>query len=117
MAVSPSFRTFALEQLGRVAKVSAKSMFGGVGVYCGGLFFALMDDDTLYFKVDDGNRGDFERRGMKPFMPFGDRPQTMQYYALPAEALEDPEELGGWVEKALAVAQRKKRGGGRKGKR
>jgi len=34
-------------------------MFGGVGIYCGDLFFGLIDDDTLYFKVDDSNRSDF----------------------------------------------------------
>ena len=61
MPVSPNFRTFALEQLGRVASgIRGKSMFGGVGIYSGELFFALLDNDTLFLKVDDSNRGDFE---------------------------------------------------------
>jgi len=48
MSVSDSFRTFALEQLQRtVPDVRARSMFGGVGVYAGELFFGLMDDDVL----------------------------------------------------------------------
>ncbi len=47
MSVSPSFRTFVLEQLGRVvAGVRGRAMFGGVGIYAGDLFFALIDDDT-----------------------------------------------------------------------
>ena len=57
MAVSPSFSTYILEQLGRsVRGIRARNMFGGVGIYSGELFFALIDDDTLYFKVDDSNR-------------------------------------------------------------
>jgi len=47
-------------------------MFGGVGIYAGQLFFALIADDTLYFKVDDSNRSDFERLAMRPFQPYGE---------------------------------------------
>ncbi len=65
MPISPSFRTFVLEQLGRVTpNVRARNMFGGVGIYGNDLFFALIADDTLYFKVDDTNRPDFEALGM-----------------------------------------------------
>jgi DNA transformation protein and related proteins len=109
MPVTPAYRTFVLEQLGRVAPVTSRSMFGGVGIYADGLFFALIDDDILYFKVDDSNRGDFESAGMGPFRPFGDGSQAMQYYEVPADLLEDPELLRGWMDKALAVARRKKR--------
>jgi DNA transformation protein len=83
-------------------------MFGGVGVYAGELFFALIADDTLYFKVDASTRPEFEARGMGPFRPFGDAGGTMQYYQVPEDVLEDPEALRRWVEKALAVARQKK---------
>jgi len=109
MSVSQSFRTFVLEQLGRsIAGVRGRAMFGGVGIYCGELFFALIADDTVYFKVDDTNRPDFEARGMGPFRPMGPDGEVMQYYALPEDLLEDPETLKLWVERALAVARRKK---------
>jgi DNA transformation protein and related proteins len=98
-----------LEQLGRVAAgIRGRSMFGGVGIYAGDLFFALMDEDALYFKVDDTNRADFEAEGMGPFKPFGEGGEVMQYYRLPGELLEDTESLRPWVEKAVAVAGRKK---------
>jgi DNA transformation protein and related proteins len=111
MTVSDSFRTFVLDQLGRsTPRIRAKSMFGGVGVYAGELFFALIDDDVLYLKVDDTNRSDFIARGMKPFAPFGEGGEVMQYYRLPEDLLEDPEELKPWVDKAVAVAARRKKG-------
>ena len=109
MAVSQSFRTLVLDQLGRtVPRIRARSMFGGVGIYAGELFFALIADDTLYFKVDDSNRPDFEARGMGPFLPFGDERDKMQYYEVPADLLEDPEALRPWAERAIAVAEKKK---------
>lgn len=83
-------------------------MFGGVGIYAGDLFFALIADDTLYFKVDDSNRPDFEARGMGPFRPFGEDGEVMQYYRVPEELLDDPEPLGAWAEKAILVARRAK---------
>ena len=47
--------------------VAVRRMFGGAGVYCDGLMFGLVSDDTLYFRVDDGNRGAFEAEGLSPF--------------------------------------------------
>jgi DNA transformation protein len=109
VSVSPSFKTFILEQLGRsVRDVRARSMFGGVGIYGDGFFFALIDEDTLYFKVDESNRPDFEARGMGPFQPYGEDGETMGYYQVPEDLLEDAEALGQWAEKAISVARRKK---------
>ena len=109
MAVTSEYREFVLEQLGRVAPVTARAMFGGVGVYSDGFFFALMDDDTLYLKVDDANRPDFEAAGMGPFRPF-EGAGAMQYYELPADLLEDAERLRPWIDKAIGVARRSRKG-------
>jgi len=83
-------------------------MFGGVGIYTRELFFALIADDTLYFKVDESTRLDFEARGMGPFRPYGDDRESMYYYKVPDDLLDDPDELGLWAEKAVAVARRAK---------
>src|SRR5437870_3046504 len=98
MPVSESYRGFVLEQLGRVAQVTAKPMFGGVGLYSEGLFFALIAEDRLYFKVDDTTRSEFERHGMEPFRPFGED-GAMGYYEVPAAVVEDPANLGPWIAK------------------
>lgn len=98
-----------LDQLRRVApRVRDRSMFGGVGIYAGELFFALIADDTLYLKVDDSNRADFEARGMGPFRPYGEGGEVMRYYRIPDDLLEDAEALRPWVEKAITVAGRTK---------
>jgi DNA transformation protein len=105
MSVSQTYLDAVLDQIGQVAPATSKRMFGGAGLYSDGLFFAVLDNDRLYFKVDDSNRGDFEAVGMGPFRPFPDRPDyTMQYYELPAGVLDDPDALAHWVAKAVAVA-------------
>jgi len=109
MAVSNDYRDFVLEQLAPAGRVAARAMFGGVGLYLDGLFFALIDDDTLYFKADDATRARYEQAGSKPFSPFPDRPdQTMAYWQVPAEVLEDPEQLTEWAREALGVALAKR---------
>ena len=110
MPVSAGFHQFVVDQLGRVAApIRTKKMFGGVGIYSSELFFALIDDDTLYFKVDDTNRGDFEARGMGPFRPFGEQGEVMQYYAVPPDLLDDADALRSWVKKSLDVARQKRK--------
>ncbi len=107
MAVSESYREFVLEQLGRVTPVTGRPMFGGVGIYAQGLFFALIAEDRLYFKVDDTTRPDFERLSMEPFRPFAEE-SAMGYYEVPADVVEDAAQLAAWMRKAIEVASKAK---------
>lgn len=106
MAVSETYLEFITEQLEACLPVATRRMFGGVGVYSDEFFFALMDDDRLYFKVDDSNRGDFEALGAGPFSPTGDPGQVMQYYEVPIDVIEDRARLAEWARRAVDVARR-----------
>jgi DNA transformation protein and related proteins len=108
MPVTDSFISFIVEQLEGAGAITTKRMFGGVGIYAGDLFFALLSRDVLYLKVDDSNRPDFEAAGSGPFSPYGPGGETMQYYEVPAEVLEDADELCRWAARAMAVARAKK---------
>ena len=105
MAVSNDFLQYVLEQLAGLGGVTPRRMFGGVGLYHEERFFGLIAGDTLYFKVNDTNRRDYEARGMNRFRPFPDKPQlSMTYYEVPADTLEDADECMAWARKSVAIA-------------
>jgi DNA transformation protein len=108
MKRASGFVAFALDQLDDVDELIARPMFAGVGLYSGDLFFGIVYDDTLYFKVDEKTRGRYQRAGMRPFKPYADRPTTMQYFEVPASVLEDREELTLWAQAAIDTARRSK---------
>ena len=106
MPVSPEYRAWVLEQLRLAGPVTGRAMFGGYGLYLGGVFFALIADDCLYFKVDEVNEPDYEAAGMRPFSPMGDS-HPMSYYEVPPDVLEDPEQMRTWADRAVDAARRK----------
>jgi DNA transformation protein and related proteins len=106
LPVSGDYLNYVLEQLAGLGGVAARRMFGGVGLYCEELFFALVDNDTLYLRVDDASRADYTAHGMGPFRPYADRPEvSMSYYEIPAEILEDTAQLVVWAQRSVAAAR------------
>ena len=101
MPVSPEYLDYIIDQLKAFGPVTAKRMFGGAGLYHQGVFFGLVADDVLYFKVDDANRQDYIDAGMGPFKPFGS--YAMGYYEVPADVLEDSDDLVLWAKKAVGA--------------
>jgi DNA transformation protein len=78
-------------------------MFGGVGLYCDDVFFAVIDNDTLFFKVDEATRPAYERLKMPPFAPIPGQAPMRGYYQVPPSVLEDADELGAWAKQAIQV--------------
>ncbi|NIR59436.1 MAG: TfoX/Sxy family protein [Gammaproteobacteria bacterium] len=94
---------FVQDQLAALDGLSARSMFGGYGLYAGEIFFGIVHDGRLYLKTDAQSRREHEAAGMGPFRP---RPgQILQrYWEVPAEVLEDAETLTAWARRALRCA-------------
>ena len=59
MVASDSFAEFLREQLAPLGRVTMRRMFGKTGVFCDGLMFGMVTDNTLYFRVDDHNQALF----------------------------------------------------------
>jgi DNA transformation protein len=79
-------------------------MFGGLGLYSRGTFFGLLYKDRLYFKTDESTRPEYEARGSEGFRPRPGVNVQMTYYTVPADVLEDEDELVQWAHKAVAAA-------------
>ncbi len=110
-----AFLTHVLDQLEAVGPVGARAMFGGFGLYLRGVMFALIADETLYFKTDAGNRAAFEAAGMGPFVyESRGRRLAMSYHEAPPDALEDAAALSELARGAYAAAQRVKAAGPRR---
>ena len=104
MGVSDSYLTFVLEQLAGVRGVVTKRMFGGVGIYSGDAFFAVIDNDTLFFKVDEALAAQYRKAGMPPFAPIPGKPPMLGYYQVPPDVLEDADAMTRWAKQSLHVA-------------
>ena len=83
-------------------------MFGGVGLYAGDRFFALVDGDVLYLKGDDATRAAREAAGARPFEPQHGPAKgkgKTQYDSVPAAILEDGDALIAWAKQSIAIAR------------
>jgi DNA transformation protein len=106
VAVSDDYLKYVLGQLEGLSGIATRRMFGAVGLYSDSRFFALISDDTLYFKVNDANRAGYEARSMRQFRPYPDREvSSMNYYEVPADVLEDPQECVSWARQSVAAAK------------
>ena len=105
MPHSNGYLEYVLEQLAGLRGVVSRRMFGGAGLYQDEVFFALIFSDTLFFKVNDDSRPEYEARGMSRFKPYKDRPElSFTYYEVPADVLEDREELVVWARRSVQAA-------------
>src|ERR1043165_10080686 len=107
MPVQDQYLAYILEQLTALGSLRSNRMFGGIGLYSRELFFGLIDDDTLYFKTDESNIAPYHERKMPRFMPFPDRPESvLGYHQVPADVIEDAEQLVDWARKSVEAALR-----------
>jgi DNA transformation protein len=119
------FITHLRDELQSIGPVAAKRLFGGYGLFLEGNMFALVADNTLYFKADDKSEHEFLAKDLPRFSyQRGGKTCYLNYYQAPEEALENRDELGFWANKAYAAAvrgiaakpakNRKKRGRGKR---
>ena len=97
-----------VDQLTPLGEARGRPMFGGHGVYLDGLIIGLIAFDSFYLKVDDRNRPDFEAAGSAPFS-YDTKSGTntiTAYWEVPADVVEDSDQLRAWALKSLAVSRR-----------
>jgi len=103
-----SFKDFVLDQLGGLGPVRARAMFGGFGLYAGRVFFGIVHEDRLYFKVSEATRASYEGRGQAPFRPNA-RQTLKSFYEVPLAILESPAALVEWARDAAAAGGKTRR--------
>jgi DNA transformation protein len=107
MAGYNHFVEYLLEQLAPLRGVSSKSFFGGVGLVADDTQFAMVMGSVLYFVVDDATRPNYEKLGSICFSYATKkrRVDVRKYFAVPADLIEDQDQLVVLARESLRVAQ------------
>lgn len=107
MVASDSFAEFLREQLTPMGRVTMRRMFGKTGVFCKGLMFGMITDDTLYVRVDDHNKVVFKEAASAPPLNYEKQGRTIDlaFWRVPERLLDEPAELVMWARAALAAAR------------
>src|SRR5690348_11005860 len=108
MVASDGFAEFLREQLAPLGRVAMRRMFGKTGVFCNGLMFGMVTNDTLYFRVDDHNQAVFKEAESFPPLNYEKKGRTidLSFWRAPERLLDEPDELVVWARAALAAAGR-----------
>src|SRR6266702_8124843 len=108
MVASETYADFLREQLAPLGRLSMRRMFGKTGVFCDGVMFAMVTDNTMYFRVDDHNREIFKEAESSPPLNYAKQGATidLSFWRVSERLFDEPEELVAWSRAALAAAQR-----------
>lgn len=106
MAGTDTYVEFVMEQLAPLSGVVSARFFGGVGLSCDGVLFAMIMGNALYFAVDDATRPKYLAMGSSCFSynTKKRRVDVTRFYAVPAETLEEPDELVALAKESIRVA-------------
>lgn len=100
-------RALVLDLLEPLGFVRHRRLFSGTGFFRHDLMFAMLIGGTLYFRVDDASRPDFETRGMTPF-EYGTRQREVSvrsYWRVPEELFDEPDTFARWALRAYDAAR------------
>lgn len=102
-----SFADRVVELLGDFGSVQQRRMFGGSGLFCSNVMFAIAVNDQLFLKADSISRALFESRGLERFS-YEQQGQTffLDYFHAPAEVFKDRKVMAQWAQQALLSAER-----------
>jgi DNA transformation protein len=108
MVASAAFAEFLREQLAPLGRVTLLRMFGKSGVFCDGVMFGMVTENTLYFRVDDQNRVTFREAEAFPPLNYAKKGSTidLSFWRVPERLFDEPDELIAWARAALAAAHR-----------
>nr|WP_281358313.1 TfoX/Sxy family protein [Hongsoonwoonella zoysiae] len=109
MAVSSTLQ-YVADVVADLGDIRVKRMFGGAGLLCNDLMFALEAGGAVYFKADEVNRPIYEGAGSVPFSyEMSGKPRSMSYWSVPESAVDDPDEIRKLAVEALEAARRSDR--------
>jgi DNA transformation protein and related proteins len=100
------------EVFSSLGPVTVKRLFSGQGIYFDGLIIAAVMDGEILLKADEVSAPEFAQAGAEqwtytyPSGKLAGKTIRMPYWNIPADALDNPQELEKWVGLAFEAAKR-----------
>jgi DNA transformation protein len=105
MRVKSSLASYVAEQLAFLGSLSSRGIFGGVGIFVDERLLGIVIGESLYLHTDKSNLDDYVSRGMPQFKPYPNAfDLTTDHHQVPAEIVNDAEQLKSWGQRALTAA-------------
>ena len=107
MSANDSIVALLKDILAPLGGFQARRMFGGLGLYLDGVFFAILNDGELYVRVSDRSRPDYKAEGMKPFTYATKQGEKAidSYWRVPERLFDEPDEMIPWVRASVEAAR------------
>lgn len=111
MPKEDSYKDYILyDILGGVPGMTARSMFGGWGIYKEGVIVGIIVDGELYLKSDHVQKKRLEEEGCYPFVYVARGKQvSMAYMSVPEEVLENPDRIEERVYESYEISRNAKK--------
>jgi len=101
------FAASVADTLAPIGTVTHRRFFGGQGLVCGAVQFAMIIQGVLYLRVDAELAAQMQARGAQPFV-YGTRTRNVgvfSYYSVPEQCLDEEELFVGWARRSLGIAR------------
>jgi len=99
---------YVLELLEPINAISSGKFFGGQGVACDTVQFAMIMGNSLFFVVDDSSRDKYIERGTECFWytKKTGKVNVKKYHEVPGELFDDPSTLLDWANESIKIAKK-----------
>jgi DNA transformation protein and related proteins len=96
------------ELFAEIGPIQIRKLFGGQGVYAGGMIVAVVVHGDLMLKIDAETEQLFAAAGSRQwtYARPGKAPVRMPYSTMPDDAFDDPDSAAHWTRLAVDAARR-----------
>jgi DNA transformation protein and related proteins len=105
---SRDYIAFVMERLAPLPDITSKRFFGGIGLSCNGVQFAMIMGNSLYFVVNQTTRTRYEKMGSTCFR-YDTKKGTVEvkkYYEVPADCMDDDASLLELAREAIIISHK-----------
>ena len=108
MGNTKEFIEYVLDLLEPIDAIFSGRFFGGQGISCNSIQFAMIMGNSLFFVVDDNTRNKYIDMGTECFRytKKTGKVNFKKYHEVPGELFDDPSTLLEWAKESIKIAMK-----------